>query len=72
MRGIFQRQGWDREISPGNKKRETDVQIQGRRPKKIKYLQTPAFYAPLGTGLGSFVDSLDDSYGLVHSKLADV
>ena len=40
--------------------------------EEIKHLQTPAFYGPLGTGLGSFVDSPDDSYGLVHSKLADV
>lgn len=72
MRGIFQRQGWDREISPGNKKRETDVQIQGRRPKEIKHLQTPAFYGPLETGLWGFVDSLNDSYSLVHAKLADV
>ena len=36
------------------------------------FLQTPAFYGPLGTGLGSFVDSPDDSYGLLHYKLADV
>ena len=35
-------------------------------------LQTPAFYGPLDTGLWGFVDSLNDSYGLVHAKLADV
>lgn len=36
------------------------------------FLQTPAFYGPLETGLWGFVDSLNDSYGLVHAKLADV
>ena len=72
MRDIFQRQGWDVEISPGNKEREADVHMRGRRPKEIQYLQAPVFYGPSGTALGSFVDSLDDSHGLVHSKLADV
>ena len=36
------------------------------------FLQTPAFYGPLETGLWGFIDSFNDSYGLVHSKLADV
>ena len=36
------------------------------------FLQTPAFYGPLETGLWGFVESLNDSYGLVHAKLADV
>lgn len=36
------------------------------------FLQTPAFYGPLETGLWGFIDSLNDSYGLVHAKLADV
>ena len=36
------------------------------------FLQTPAFYGPLETGLWGFIDSFNDSYGLVHAKLADV